>query len=146
MPKLLETLNDQARRKDLVADCCTMIDEEVASKGGLSGLAVKAGYKVVKGFKPGFVPDTVSALMNDFAQNLQPIVDDAEAQGKSVSSFFKANPGRVADALLSITDERAKKSKHGTIKGAYERLRSTAKKNVEEAAPRVGTLIEKYTK
>ncbi|MBI5536625.1 MAG: hypothetical protein HY898_28145 [Deltaproteobacteria bacterium] len=146
MPRLLETLDDKDRRKNLVADCCTMIDEEVASKGGISGLAIKAGYKLVKGFKPGFVPETVNHLMDDFAKNLQPIVDDADAKGTSVTAFFKANPSRVADALLSITDERAKKSKHGTIKGAYERLRPSAKKNVEEAAPRVGVLIEKYTK
>ena len=146
MPRLQETLNDPAKRKGLIADCCTMIDEEVAAKGGISGLAVKAGYKVVKGVKPGFVPDTVEHLMDDIAKNLQPIVDDAEAKGSSVSAFFKADPGRVADALLSITDERAKKSKHSTIKGAYERLRSTAKRNVEEAVPRVGALIEKYTK
>jgi hypothetical protein len=123
-----------------------MIDEEVASKGGISGLAIKGSYKLVKGFKPGFIPETVNHLMDDFGKNLQPIVDDADAKGTPVSAFFKANTGRVADALLAITDERAKKSKHGTIKGAYERLRGTAKKHVEEAAPRVGVLIEKYTK
>jgi hypothetical protein len=146
MPRLQDTLNDQAKRKNLIADCCTIIDQEVADKGGLSGLAVKAAYKLVKGFKPGFVPDTVNALIDDFSANLQGIVDDAEAKGVPVPVFFDSNRGRVADALLNVTDERGKKSKHTTIKGAYEKLRPTAKKHVEEAVPRVGTLIEKYTK
>ncbi len=36
------------------------------------------------------------------------------------------------------------KSPHGVVKGAYEKLRGTAKKNVEAAVPRLGRLIEKH--
>jgi hypothetical protein len=32
----------------------------------------------------------------------------------------------------------------GLVKGTYEKLRGTAKKNVEAAVPRVGKLIEKH--
>ncbi len=144
MPTLLESMAQSGKRKAVIDDCVTMIDEEVASKGGLSGLAVKAGYKVVKGFKPGFVPEAVDGLLDDFCNNLQGIADDATGQGKPISTFFVANRARVADALLAITDGRAARSRHAVVKSAYERLRPTAKKNVEEAVPRVGTLIEKH--
>jgi hypothetical protein len=146
MPRLQDIVTDQAKRKNLIEDCCKVLDQEVDSKGGLSGLAVKAAYKLVKGFKPGFVPGTVDSLLDDFCKQLQPFVDQAEEKKTSVSSHFGATRGPIADALLSITDERAKRSKHGTIKGTYERLRPTAKKHTEEAIPRVGTLIEQYTK
>ena len=62
-----------------------------------------------------------------------------------MSSHFNANASRVADALLTITDEKAKKSSSGAVKSAYERLRGTAKKNVEAAVPRLGKLVEKHT-
>ena len=146
MPKLQDTLTDAARRKLIIADCVTMIDEEVAGKGGISGLGIKAGYKVVKGVKPGFIPEVVDNLLDDFCKNLQPLADEAESKGTSVSSFFVSNKSRVADALLAVTDGRAQKTKHGVVKSMYEKLRPTAKKNVEDAVPRVGTVIEKYTK
>ena len=48
----------------IVADCCKLIDEEVDSKGGISGFAIKGGYKLVKGFKPGFIPEVVESLVD----------------------------------------------------------------------------------
>ena len=52
---------------------------------------------------------------------------------------------RIADALLTISDERAARSTNGTLKKTYEKLRPTGKKHVEAAVPRVGRLIAKYT-
>lgn len=144
MATLLETLAAPAHRRDVVADCVTLVDEEVASKSGLSGMAIKAGYKVVKGFKPGFVAEAVDGFLDDFCKALQPIVDDARAQNRPIGAFFTGSRDRVAEALLSITDARAKRSHLLAIKKAYDGLRGMAKKNVEEAVPRVGALIEKH--
>jgi len=144
MATLLEMFGSQPKRSMVIADSVTVIEEEVASKSGISGMAIKAGYKVVKSFKPGFTAEAVDGFLDEFAKALQPIVDDAQAQAKPISSFFSANPGRVAEALLAITDARAQRSKLAAIKATYEKLRGMAKKNVEEAVPRVGKLIEKH--
>ncbi len=144
MATLLETLGAQPKRAQVVADCVTLIDQEVADRSGLSGLAIKAGYKVVKSFKPGFISDSVDGLLDAFCQALQPLVDEARGQGKPISTFFSANPGRVAEALLAVTDARAQRSKLAAIKAAYEKLRGMAKKNVEEAVPRLAALVEKH--
>ena len=144
MATLLETLGPQPKRTQVIADCVTLIESEVADKGGISGLAIKAGYKVVKSFKPGFTAEAVNGFLDEFCTALQPIVDDARAQQKPISSFFAASSNRVAEALLANTDARAQKSKLAGIKATYERLRGMAKKNVEAAVPRVGVLIEKH--
>ena len=99
----------------------------------------------MKGIKPGFVEKAVEDLLPDFAKALDPIYADAKSQNKNVSEFFSSNAGRVADALLAITDAKAQKAKSGVAKGAYEKLRGSAKKNVEQAAPRLGKLVEKYS-
>ena len=62
-----------------------------------------------------------------------------------VAPFFAANTGRVADALLAITDAKASRAKSAVVKGTYEKLRGSAKKNVEAAVPRLGKLIESHT-
>lgn len=141
---LVDALTDEAKKPQIVKDCCSLIDEEVKDKGGISGLAIKAGYGAVKGIKPGFVEHAVEDLLPEFAKALDPIYADAKAQNKPVADFFASNASRVADALLAITDAKASRAKSGVAKGAYEKLRGSAKKNVEQAVPRLGKLIEKH--
>jgi hypothetical protein len=144
MGTLVDALTAEAKKKDVVKDCCDLIDAEVKEKGGISGLAIKAGYGTVKGIKPGFVERAVEDLLPEFARVLDPIYADAKSQNKEVSTFFSSNTERVADALLSITDAKAQRAKSGVAKSAYDKLRGSAKKNVEQAVPRLGKLIAKY--
>ena len=141
---LAEVLNAPEKKGAVIEDCLALIDAEVSDKGGLSGLAIKAGYGAVKGIKPGFVQHAVEDLLPEFAKALDPIYADAKSQNKPVADFFANNASRVADALLAITDAKAQRAKSGVAKGAYEKLRSSAKKNVEAAAPRLGKLLEKH--
>jgi hypothetical protein len=141
---LVDALTGEAKKKDVVRDCCELIDAEVKDKGGISGLAIKAGYGTVKGIKPGFVEKAVEDLLPEFAKALDPIYEDAKSQNKPVGEFFASNATRVADALLTITDKKAQGAKSGVAKGAYEKLRGSAKKNVEEAVPRLAKLLERH--
>ncbi len=145
MPTLPEVLTDESKKSEVIKDCCELIDAEVKDKGGISGLAIKAGFGAVKGIKPGFVQGAVEDMLPEFARVLDPIYQDAKGQNKGVSDFFAANASRVADALLQITDAKAQRAKNAIAKSAYEKLRSSAKKNVEAAAPRLGKMIEKYS-
>jgi len=144
MANLPEILTDEAKKEQVVDACCELIDQEVADKGGISGLAIKAGYGAVKGVKPGFVRKVVFDLLPEFAKELDPLYGEAKAAGKPVVAHFEANAGRAADALLKITDSKAARSSSGVVKGTYEKLRGSAKKNVEAAIPRLAKLIERF--
>ena len=144
MPNLTEALTEDSKKSAVVDDCMGLIDAEVADKGGLAGLAIKAGYKAVQGVKPGFVRQVVSDLLPEFARVLDPLYQEAKTQGRGVRDHFSANAARVADALLSITDEKAKRAKSAMVKGTYDKLRGSAKKNVEAAVPRLGAMIDKH--
>ncbi len=144
MSSLNDVLGDEAKKPQIIDDCLALIDAEMAEKGGISGLALKAGYAAVKGVKPGFIRQVVSDLLPEFATALDPIFQEAKGSGKSVGDFIGAERSRVADALLSITDGKAQRAKSGVVKGTYDKLRGSAKKNVEAATPRLGKLIEKY--
>jgi hypothetical protein len=144
MPKLPEILTSPEKKESVVDDVLTLIDAEVADKGGISGLALKAGYGVVKGIKPGFIRHVVVDLLPEFAEALDPFYQEAVEKKKTPQDHFVANSSRVADALLSITDGRAKTAKSGAVRSTYDKLRGTAKKNVEAALPRLGKLVEKH--
>jgi hypothetical protein len=144
MPSLPEVLTSDAKKQSVVDDCMHLIDDEVKDKGGLTGLAIKAGYSAVKGVKPGFVKNVVTDLLPDFAKALDPIYQEGQSKGQKAAAYFDANTGRVADALLGITDAKAARSSSSVVKGTYDKLRGSAKKNVEAAIPRLGKLIEKH--
>lgn len=145
MTKLAEVLNDPSRKDQVVSDCLELIDAEVADKGGLSGMAIKTGYKAVKGVKPGFVKNVVTDLLPQFADAVDAIYQEALEQKTGVRSHFESNKTRVADSLLAITDGKAERSSNRIVKRTYKGLRPQAKKNVEAAVPRLGGLIEKHT-
>jgi hypothetical protein len=145
MPTLTEILTVPGTRPKVVADCVTLVQEEVDSKGGLSGLAIKAAYAVVKAVKPGFISEALDHMLDDFAIKLEPFWAQAQAKNEPVGALMNAQAGQVADALLSISDARAARAKNHGAKKAYEKLRPTGKKNVEAAVPRLGRMIAKYT-
>lgn len=145
MSKLADVLNSPEKKDRVVQDCLQIIDAEVADKGGLSGMAIKAGYKAVKGVKPGFVQKVVNDLLPEFADAVDPIYEEAVAQSRPVKQHFVDNSGRVADNLLAITDGKAKRSQNNLVRKTYEKLRGQAKNHVEAAVPRLGDLIQKHT-
>ena len=144
MSTLSEILLVPGTRPKVVTDCLRLVDEEVDSKGGLSGLAIKGAYMVVKAVKPGFISDAVDHMLDDFVRRLEPFVTEAQQKNEPVGPFLNGKASLVADALLSTSDERAAGANNQTVKKAYEKLRPTAKKNVEAAVPRLGRLISKY--
>jgi hypothetical protein len=144
MSQLTAALTDESKKTQVVDACCDVIDQEVGDKSGLSGLAIKAGYKSIQNIKPGFVRKVVTDLVPEFAAALEPVYQEAKAQSKPVEAHFVANSGRVADALLAITDGKAARSSSSMVKGTYDKLRGIAKKNVEAAVPRLAKLVEKF--
>jgi hypothetical protein len=144
MSTLTEILLAPGNRPKVVVDCVRLIDEEVDSKGGLSGLAVKGAYALVKAVKPGFVSEAVDGMLDDFVRRLEPFYAAAQVKNEPVGPAMNARAGEVAEALLAISDERAQRSKNNTLRKAYEKLRPTGKKHVEAAVPRIGRLVAKY--
>ena len=138
-----DVINEPSKKSALVADCCKLIDEEVSDKGGFSGAAVKMGYHAVKGIQPGFIAEVVEKLLPEFAGQIDAIWAEGK-QGGNAGSFFVSNKSRVADALLSVTDAKAKNAKSGVVRGTYDKLRGSAKKHVEDATPRLAKLLEKH--
>jgi hypothetical protein len=145
MPTLNDILGAPGVRTQVIADSERIIEDEVSSKG-LLGVPIKAAYAIVKAVKPGFVPEVIDHMLDDFARRLDPIYQTAKTRNEPVTAYFNARPGEVAEALLAITDERAQRSKNNVLKSAYEKLRPAGKKHVEAAVPRISRLVDKYDK
>lgn len=144
MPSLRESLNTGTRRQEVIDDALLVLDQEVADKSGLTGIAIKTAYGMVKGVKPGFIREVVDHLLDEFVEAIEPLVTEAKEQGQSPVTYLETRRGQLADSLLAITDRKAQNAKNRAIKAAYDRLRPTAKKHVEAATPRVARLLQKH--
>ena len=143
MSTLKEQLGSGEKRQQVIEDAIKVLDAEVADKGGLTGLAVKGGYKVVQGVRPGFVRDVVTGLLDEFLDAMDPLYQEAKQKGRPAGAYLLENKGRVAEGLLAVTDRKAQRAE-GMLKKAYDKLRPLAKGQVEAATPRLSQLLEKH--
>jgi hypothetical protein len=129
----------------VIADCHTLIDQEISGKSGISGTAVKLAYKTVTSFATGYYNDMVKELVPLIVAKLEPFWADFSDSGSSEFGDYLVKRGAdVAEALLSVTDDIATRSDKPVILRAYKSVRGSAAKNVEAALPRVGDLVMKY--
>jgi hypothetical protein len=129
----------------VITDCFTLIEQEVSDKSGVSGTAVKLGYKTVTSFAPGYLHNTLEDLLPQIVEALEPFWADFNTSGGSEFGDYLAKRGdEVSEALLSVTDGIAMSSERPTIIKAYRAIRGSAAKHVEAALPRVGDLVLKY--
>lgn len=145
MISLTERLQE-VDRKIVINDTTRLIDDEVRAKSGISGMAIKGGYKVVKKVRPGIIEDAVDHLLDEFTEALEPLYQDfiSDEKAESFETFIKKHDHRAAQDLLTITDERAERSDKQVLKSTYGKLRGQAEKHVKEALPGVGRLIDRH--
>ena len=69
------------------------------------------------------------------------------AAGGTAGTFgghMRTRDSEVAEALVQVTDRRAEKTKHNSLRKWYKKLRGSAKRNVQEAVPGLGDLVDRY--
>ena len=73
MKVLTEVIGDAAVRRQIVDAAVSLVEREVESKGGISGFAIKQGFKAVRGLKNGrMIHDVVDGLLPEFAGAIAP--------------------------------------------------------------------------
>jgi hypothetical protein len=142
---LHEILLAPETKPQVIADCNTLIEREVAEMSGISGTAVKLAYKTANTFAAGHVRKMVGTLLPGMADNLQPFWADFLASGGADFGDYLTKRGdEVAEAMLEVTDARAAASGRPVIVKAYRSVRGSAGKHIQAALPQVGHLVLKY--
>jgi hypothetical protein len=145
MKRLHLLIAESTTRRAIIDDCANLVEREVDRQSGLSGLAVRGAFSVVKAVRPGFVREAVDFLLDDFVTRLEPFCEaHAQSGSGSLQTALVHQSAAVADALLGVTDDKAKRAKNATLKKAYEKLRPTAHKYVAGAVPGIAEIIARH--
>ena len=143
MPTLNDILMKTGVRDRVIRDGVVVIDEEVADRKGISGIAIKGGYAFVKKIKKNFVEDALDGLIDEFVTELDPFYQEHGSRA-GFSDFLVRNTSRVADGLLGVTDRRSQRTSQAALRKTYDKLRPMAKANVEQAVPRLSRMVQKH--
>jgi hypothetical protein len=141
---LSEGLSNPEKKASVVDDIGNMIEAQIASKSGISGIALKTAFAAIKGVKPGYISYVVEQILPQSFTAIDPIWSEGVQTGDPVG-YLVTNRSRTANALLSVTDERIKKTQRQIVKGTYDKLRNSAQQHVEAAVPDLAKIIGKYT-
>jgi hypothetical protein len=129
----------------VVDDCQKLIEEEISTKSGVSGTAVKVAYKTAHSFAPGYLRSKVEQLVPEMVIQLEPFWADFSASGSSGFGDYLVKRGdEVSEALLAVTDAHAGHSDRPMIVKAYNAVRGGAAKHVVAALPSLGSLVQQY--
>lgn len=131
----------QSSWEALTGDCVSLIDEQVSAKGGLSGVVVKAAYSAVKGISPGYMTEATGRILPDVLAAIDPIWTEGEATGNP-ASYLTQHGAQTADLILGITDAKAATTQRAIVRGSYNKLRASVKKDIEAAVPNLAQLIQ----
>ncbi len=147
MGPLSAIVADPTRLRAVVDDGVRVIESEVKSKRGFTGVAVKGAFKAVGKLKPGFVKGALHHLMPDFARKVDPFITQWQASGKgTLRDYFVANDHVIANALLSITDDRARNAENRGVKKAFDSLRPKGLEHTKAAVPALGEMVARHLK
>ncbi len=140
---LTQKIEDPAVKSAIANDCAQLIDRQVSAKSGLSGIALKTAYGVIKNIGSNYVPGAVKRLLPETCAAVEPVWAEGVAQGDPVANMSQQSD-RTADLILAATDARIAKNGNGLITGTYNKLRKSIKSDVAAAVPEVAQILNKH--
>jgi hypothetical protein len=144
---LVDLFSEPERFKALLKDSAKLLENQVANKKGLAGMAIKTSFGVVKQMKPGFIEEVLTHLLPKFLEKLEPFYAHFQKEEwENFATFLRSKTEEVANALLSVTDQRAAQTELTSLKKTYEKLRPAAQRHVQDAIPALAELLDKYIK
>ncbi|WP_322936278.1 DUF6918 family protein [Nocardioides bizhenqiangii] len=142
---LSQQLLARRTRPAVIKDLVEVVQQEVASKKGVAGTAVKAGYGAASRVVPDLTERALNKLLPDLSVALDPFWASYESSGATAFGQHLAGRGReVSAALLAVTDAKIAGSGREPVKKVYRALRGKADGHVQAALPRVGAALERH--
>lgn len=143
--KLSEQIQDQQIRLNIAQDCVKLMEAQVEAKTGVTGILFKTLYKGIKSISPNYAQKAIFGLIPSISQALNPLWDEGIEKGNPVT-YLQSNPTLTANTILSVTDERIKKTANKIIKVSYEKIRNSLQDEIEQVVPQLAEILGKYAK
>lgn len=142
MKSLNEILLGGADKEAVIAEVAQMIEAHVASRGGLRGIALRTGFKMLKAAKPGIVERASAKLLPEFLEALEPLHRQfAEGAAKGdFAAHLQRHYAAASKALIGVADRRVARA-NPTVQSYYEKFGKDAEEHVRDLLPSLARII-----
>lgn len=149
MTSLNTLIQDESKRSNIIADCVSTLEGEIESKSGVTGLAIKNGYKAVANQQDGqLIPNAINKMLPRFVEKLDAYYQDyLQLDGASrpeFADYLVSRDAEVTESLLEVTDFRAANTNRAVLAKAYGALRPMAANQVKQGLPLVGGIVQRH--
>jgi hypothetical protein len=127
----------------IAEECAQLMDEQVATKKGISGLAIKTAYRALKGLGPGYISRALQGLLPQALRAVEPMWEEGAQAGDPVTHLSQ-NREQTAEILLGVTDTKISNAQNKIVIAAYKQVRKFVKGDIEEAVPGLAKIIGNY--
>jgi hypothetical protein len=142
---LKEMLLTPGAQPQVVADTQALVDQELASKSGISAAGLKVAYKGITAFAPGYYQQIIEVLLPGWVGALEPYWADFNVTGGAeFGDYLAKRPEEVSEALLAVTDAKGRESGRATVVKLYNAVRGGATKHITAALPNLGAMVQRY--
>ncbi len=136
---LTALIQDRAVKARIVEDCVALLEEQVAMKKGISGLALKTTYRALQSVGRKYVPGAIGRLLPEAFAAIDPMWREGLQAGDPVEYLIQ-HQARTANTLLQVTDARIQHA-DGIVRVSYEKLRKSVQGDIEAAIPSFARII-----
>jgi hypothetical protein len=144
MTTLADTLLAPKRREALTADIVAVVEDHIARRAGLRGVALRTAMAAVRRKLPDAIPRTVTRLLPDFVAALEPMHQRSRVDGPDFARFLARDRAGAAEAMLAIADARVERSSNAALKAFYKGFRATAEHEAEDLVPGLADVLAKH--
>lgn len=133
-------INDRAA---LIADLAEFASTTINSQTGITGMALRGGLAAAAKAKSDIVEVALTRVLDDVIATLSPYWD-SKPEGVGFEAHLEANRDEVADALLTLADEKSKTMGNASLAKVYGSLRGKVGKVLAENVGGLGDIVEKH--
>nr|WP_281684998.1 hypothetical protein [Thalassobaculum salexigens] len=127
----------------MTTEAVSMVEQFIASRGGLKGMAYKTGFAMLKKARPGIIERAAHKMLPEFLASLEPLYREFQAgSGDDFAAFLRQHSGRAVRSLLGVADARAATAADSTRR-TYEKFRNGAEDEVTRLLPMFAELIDR---
>ncbi|HVT34983.1 MAG TPA: hypothetical protein VHE37_05345, partial [Nevskiaceae bacterium] len=123
-----------------------LIEDFVAGRGGLKGMGLRAGLKMLKAARPGIMDRATERMLPDFLEALDPLFQKfRKAGGKDFAAYLQQHEHEAVKALVHVADTKASDASPG-VQSYYAKFRHGSENEVKALIPGLGRLVQHHLK
>ena len=145
MPSLSHILLSSPNPEALVKDLAASLETHIASKSGLSGMAMKMGFGALRSTKPNIAARATRNLLPHIATALEPLHAQFSANGRgNFGDFLSQHAEQAAQLVISAVDARIAQNSNTMAQTIYKQFRGSASDELKTLLPALGRVLNQH--